>query len=234
MTRTVIVGDVHGCSAELEELLDQIQFRAGQDRLFFVGDLIVRGPDPHGTLSLFHKLGASAVRGNHEDRLLAWRRRGRPLGKEHQRLAEVLSDEEWGTLEAMPLWVELPEHGLLVVHAGVVPGVPIERTEPEALLKIRTVDSGGRWSDEPEAGVLWGVRYRGPPHVVFGHNARAGPQLHEWATGIDTGCVYGGQLTAVLLAESQAMPKGSAAKTTLRSVTARRAYYAAKAGSLPP
>jgi Calcineurin-like phosphoesterase len=232
--RTLIVGDVHGCSAELEELLEQLHFQPGSDRLFFVGDLVVRGPDPHGTLTLFRGLGASAVRGNHEDRLLAWRQRARPLGKEHQRLAEVLSEEEWALLEAMPLWIELPEHGLLLVHAGVVPGVPLERTPPEALLKIRTVDSGGLWSDELDAGVLWGARYQGPPHIVFGHNARAGPQLHEWATGIDTGCVYGGHLTASVLAQGEPMPRGRAAGGTLRSVAARRAYYGAKAGSLRP
>jgi hypothetical protein len=234
MTFTAIVGDVHGCSAELEELLEQLRFREGHDRLFFVGDLVVRGPDPHGTLALVRKIASGVVRGNHEDRLLAWRRRARPLGAEHERLARVLSDEQWAMLDAMPLWIELPEHDVVIVHAGVVPGVPLERTAPEALLKIRTVDADGRWSDEPDEGPLWGSRYEGPPHVVFGHNARAGPQLHEWATGIDTGCVYGGRLTATVLAEGQRMPRGTAAGATLRSVPARRAYYAAKAGSLPP
>lgn len=234
MALTAIVGDVHGCSAELEELLEQIHFREGHDRLFFVGDLVVRGPDPHGTLSMFRKLGALSVRGNHEDRLLAWRRRARPLAEKHQRLAQGLSDAEWAVLEAMPLWIELPEHGLLLVHAGVVPGVPVERTPAEALLKIRTVDPDGRWSDEPDAGVLWGTRYEGPPHVVFGHNARTDPQLHPWATGIDTGCVYGGHLTAAVLAEGQPMPHGAAAGTALRSVPARRAYHAPKSRPLPP
>jgi hypothetical protein len=234
MGLTAIVGDVHGCSAELEELLEDIDFTKGRDRLFFVGDLIVRGPDPHGTLAWARKLGGVAVLGNHEHKLLTWRRRAMPLGPEHQRLARVLSDEEWSMLEAMPLWVDVPEHGLLIVHAGVVPGLPLERTPPEALLKMRTIDSDGHWSDEPDAGPLWGTRYGGPPHVVFGHNARAGPQLHAYATGIDTGCVYGGRLTAVILAEGEPIPRGAAARATLRSVPARRTYYAAKAGSLPP
>ena len=57
---------------------------------------------------------------------------------------------------------------------------------------MRTVDSRGRWSDEPDAGPLWGTVYVGPPHVIFGHNANTKPQLHPWATGIDTACVYGG------------------------------------------
>jgi hypothetical protein len=233
MALTAIVGDVHGCSAELEELLEQLRFVDGRDRLLFVGDLIARGPDSQGTLALARRLGSAAVRGNHEDRLLAGRRRAKALGSEHQRLAQALSVEEWAMLDAMPLWIELPEHGVLVVHAGVVPGLPLERTPPEALLKMRSIDSDDRWSDEPDAGPLWGSRYTGPPHVVFGHNARAGPQLHEWATGIDTGCVYGGRLTAVVLAEGQQMPRGAAARAVLRSVPARRTYYSARVGALP-
>jgi hypothetical protein len=233
MPLTAIVGDVHGCSAELEELLEHLDFTTGRDRLFFVGDLVARGPDSQGALALARRLGGAAVLGNHEHKLLSWRRHAMPLSPEHQRVAQVLSDEEWSMLEAMPLWIELPEHGLVIVHAGVVPGLALERTPPEALLKIRTLDSEDRWSDEPDAGPQWGARYKGPPHVLFGHNARAGPQLHEWATGIDTGCVYGGRLTAVVLEEGEPMPRGAAARATLRSVPARRAYYAARAGSLP-
>jgi hypothetical protein len=233
MDLTVIVGDVHGCAAELEELLEQVRFSHGGDRLVFVGDLVFRGPDPHGALALARRLGALVVRGNHEDKLLGWRRGGKPLGAEHERLARAFSEEEWGMLEAMPLWVDLPDHGVRVVHAGVVPGVAIERTPPEALLKMRTLAGRDRWSDEPDAGPLWGSRYEGPPHVVFGHNARAEPQLHEWATGIDTGCVYGGRLTAAVLGPGERIPRGEAARAVLRSVPARRAYSAGKIGPSP-
>jgi len=51
---------------------------------------------------------------------------------------------------------------------------------------------------EKDGIVLWGRRYTGPPHVVFGHNAQLEPQLHPWATGIDTGVVYGERLTALV------------------------------------
>jgi hypothetical protein len=231
MALTVIVGDVHGCTAELEDLLDQVQFAERSDRLIFVGDLVSRGPDPHGVLALARKLGARVVRGNHEDKLLAWRHRDKELGAEHRRLAHELSEVEWRMLEEMPLWVDLPEHGARVVHAGVIPDKSMDRIAPEALLTMRTIDARGRWSDQLERGALWGTRYEGPPHVVFGHNARTEPQLHEWATGIDTGCVYGGRLTAAVLAEGEPMPRGAAVRATLRSVQARRAYSTGKTGS---
>jgi hypothetical protein len=225
MPRTIIVGDLHGCTGELEELLDQVRFVAGADRLVMVGDLVARGPDSHGALALVRRLGALAVRGNHEERLLTWRRRHEPLGPDHAHLAEALSDEEWAQIEALPLWLDLPEHGVRVVHGGVVPGQAIEETEPAALLKMRTLDERGRWSSGADDGDLWGARYVGPPHVVFGHNARSEPQLHAWATGLDTGCVYGGKLTALVLADGESVPRGSRVAALLHGVPAVRRYY---------
>jgi hypothetical protein len=125
----------------------------------------------------------------------------------------------------MPLWLDLPEHGLRVVHAGVVPGLPIERCAPEALLKMRALDGRRRWTDDKAQRPLWGEAYTGPPHVVFGHNAFAEPQLHRWATGIDTGCVYGRALTAIVLEAREPMPRGRVARHKLVSVPARRKYH---------
>jgi hypothetical protein len=125
----------------------------------------------------------------------------------------------------MPLWLDLPMHGVRVVHGGVVPGMSIETTPPEALMTMRTLDARGRWSDKQHGGEPWGARYVGPPHVVFGHNAQPEVQLHPWATGIDTGCVYGGRLTAVVLGPGEAMPRGEAARAKLVSVPAAQRYY---------
>ncbi len=162
MPRTVIVGDLHACTGELEELLEQLAFVAGSDRLVQVGDLVVRGPDPHGALALVKRLGGRAVRGNHEDRLLAWRHRHEPLGPDHARVASALSDDEWGMLEALPMWLDLPEHGIRIVHAGVVPGQDVETTEPQALLKMRTLDARGRWSSDARRRRPVGHALRGP------------------------------------------------------------------------
>ncbi|KKY34949.1 putative calcineurin-like phosphoesterase [Diaporthe ampelina] len=68
--RLVIVGDVHGQKTALEELLGKIHFDKAQDHLILVGDLINKGPDSAGVVDLAIELGAHAVRGNHEDRVL--------------------------------------------------------------------------------------------------------------------------------------------------------------------
>jgi len=232
MARTVIVGDVHGCTGELEELLERVRFAEGTDRLVLVGDLLVRGPDTHGILALARRLGARSVRGNHEEKLLGWHHRSKPLGPDHERVASALSEEEWGMLDAMPLWLDLPDHDARVVHAGVIPGLAIDRAPAAALLKMRTLDERGDWSDEADAGPPWGTRYTGPPHVVFGHYARAKPQLHAWATGLDTGCVYGGKLTALVLDEDEPMPRGEGVRPLLKSVRALRQYYGGKGDPL--
>src|SRR5690242_20164090 len=105
MGRTVIVGDVHGCSLELRGLLDRVAFTSG-DRLVFVGDLIARGPDSRGVLDVARTTGAVIVRGNHEQKLIAWRAergawlRGEaeakaPIGRMHRDIARSLRRIDW-------------------------------------------------------------------------------------------------------------------------------------------
>ena len=111
------------------------------------------------------------------------------------------------------------------MHAGVLPGVPIAEQAARTLLYLRTVDDGGQPSDLRDGGELWGAGYTGPPHVVFGHNAEHRPQLHPWATGIDTGCVYGGALTALVLPGGEPVPEPRRRTEALVQVRARQAYY---------
>ncbi len=238
--RTIIVGDVHGCRSELESLLDRVGFSSG-DRLIFVGDLVARGPDSLGVLDVARRTGAIVVRGNHEQKLLDWRdartawMRGEaaakpPIGRMHRDIARSLRPVDWKLLETAPLFVDLPEHGACVVHAGLVPGVAIAEQNPQSLMRIRTVrlpTRATRGKRGKDANVLWGAVYAGPPQVVFGHNAAPGLQLHAWATGLDTGCVYGGQLTAMVLAEGQKIPRGIAARrAVLVSERAEHVWFA--------
>jgi hypothetical protein len=225
--RSIFIGDVHGCASELQKLLDRLALRE-DDQIFFVGDLLSRGPDSRAVLRLFGQLRARSCIGNHEQRLLAAheaRARGEAgprMSGSHQQLLAELSDEEWSLLASLPLHIDVPEHGVRVVHAGVMPGVRFEEQEPWLLTHIRSVSADGKPSDR--WGTPWGALYHGPPHIVFGHNARKNPQFHEYATGLDTGCVYGGALTAMVLDAEQHPPTIAERGDVLVSVPAACAY----------
>jgi hypothetical protein len=224
----------------LERLLDLVKYDE-RDELFFLGDLLSRGPDPLGVLSILRRTRARGVRGNHDDVLLKWRAAVNAgegearLAKAKRKLAEELESADWAVLESLELFIDLPGHELRLVHAGVVPGVPIERQDEQALLCMRYLGPNNEPIEKIGVGrgelmekngiVLWGRRYTGPPHVVFGHNAQPEPQLHPWATGIDTGVVYGERLTAMVLERGQRVPPAQARRNVLFSVPAKDRYY---------
>lgn len=214
-----------------------------QDRLVFVGDLIVRGPKPHEVVALARSYGAVAVRGNHEDRLVRWRHaKGTAtpmkIGSVTRRAAEALRPRDWDFIEAMPLWLDLPDHNVRVVHAGVLPGVSIEMQEPRTLMYLRSLGQGAE-PLELRGEKSWAQYHKGPEHIVFGHNAQLEPEIAPFATGIDTGVVYGGRLTAMVLIEGERPPPVEQRKSVLVSVPARRTYFvkeprAAQPGKKPP
>ncbi len=230
MSRTLVVGDIHGCAREFGDLLDGLAVVDG-DSIVLVGDLVAKGPASCEVLAIAREVGAVAIRGNHEARLLQWRhRRNAKAPSDHLTdLARGIDEEGWEQIEAMPLWVKLPQHDVLVVHAGLVPGRPVESQDEHDLLHMRCIDETGRPdARRPPPGAeerLWGHHYAGSPHVVFGHNAMDEPQLHPAATGLDTGCVYGGRLTALILAKNEHVAVDSEQRTAqLFSVPARESY----------
>ncbi len=209
MQRTIVVGDVHGCAEELRLLLRKCGHSQG-DRLVLAGDLVAKGPDSQGAVQFARENGALAVLGNHDAFALAHQREAdRRTGPRNRRAyLRSLRAEDWAYLEALPLFLRLgpasvdgPE--LVVVHAGLVPGVAVESQKREHLLSLRSIPDGG----EPTSRLLlrspWAARWRGPEHVIFGHDAVRGLQQYPLATGLDTGCVYGRQLTALILPEGR-------------------------------
>jgi hypothetical protein len=218
--RTVIVGDVHGCLDELLALVERCG-ELGGTRYVMVGDLVSKGPDSQGVVRWAREANAAAVLGNHDAAVLRVRDEdAHPSPKAHHvAVARTLGPADWAWLEARPLWLAVDAMGKtegasshLVVHGGLVPGVPLEAQVRKDLLNMRSITSDGLPSRKVE-GTPWGALWKGPPHVVFGHDAVRGLQRHAWATGLDTGCVYGGALTALVL------PQGE-----LVTVPARRAY----------
>jgi hypothetical protein len=225
--RTLFIGDVHSCADELADLVERAALVSG-DRVFLTGDLLSRGPKPHEVLELYRQLGAQAPVGNHEKRLLdahharAQGEKGPRLSSSHLAIVNELTPEDWELLEGMPLLVDVPEHAVMIAHAGIDPNQPLSQQDPWVVTHIRSIDAHGKPSEK--WGKLWAEDYQGPPHIVFGHNARKTPQLHPHATGLDTGCVYGGRLTGMILPDGAAPPPVSDRGDCLVSVPARQTY----------
>ncbi|KAF2465708.1 Metallo-dependent phosphatase [Lindgomyces ingoldianus] len=240
--RLIVVGDVHGCKEELDALLKKVEFKEESDHLILTGDMIAKGPDSPGVISLAQKLGASAVRGNHEDRTLLsiaeMRAHHAPLpGPEEptdrssdfldeesfshgdypiRKLAKQFSREQIDWLKQCPVILKVgPVEGsgeLVVVHAGLVPGVPLERQDPFQCMNMRTIDLKTRLPSENRDGTPWEKFWNHqqaklPAHermtVIYGHDRKRGKNIMKYSKGLDSGCVSGGHLTALVIEEGK-------------------------------
>ena len=246
------IGDVQGCYTELRQLLAQLKFSSDRDQLWFVGDLVNRGPESLEVLRFVRALRDNAVTvlGNHDLHLLAV-----AFGTHRKRHADTLDeifaapdrDDLLGWLLSRPLAHH--ERGDLMVHAGLVPQWTVETalalakeveaalsTDPRALFEKMYGDEPTRWS-EMLAGterlrfainVLTRLRVctkdgdvdlkmKGKPpkgnsrlgpwfdvetrkssgtRIVFGHWSALGLIVRSDLVGLDSGCVWGGALTA--------------------------------------
>jgi serine/threonine protein phosphatase 1 len=204
-----IVGDIHGCIWELEQLLRELP---ADDPLIFLGDYIDRGPHSKEVVDrvMLERHRAKYLLGNHEDMLLAYFKRpgsieadawlhpangGRQTlssyGLNNKAVEADFPREHLDFFESCSLYLEGDD--FLAVHAGFVPELSLAEQKRDHMLWIR-----GEWIRKE---YLWNGK-----HVYYGHTPTA--YLHgtanmedlilgEKSTGLDTGCVYGGYLTAL-------------------------------------
>jgi bis(5'-nucleosyl)-tetraphosphatase (symmetrical) len=258
------IGDVQGCADELAELITRIDFKPDRDQLWFVGDLVNRGPDSLRVLRWVRSLkdNAVCVLGNHDLHLLAVAWVGAKLRK-NDTLSAILDAPdrdsliEW--LTERPLAHFAPEPKDLMVHAGVVPqwsvaetlaiGAEVQQalcTDPRRLLSAMYGDEPDCWrpslkglarlrfavnvltrmrfctpdgridlkqkgkpDSAPAPWIPWFKaprRASGNERIIFGHWSALGFYRTEQFVGLDTGCVWGGSLTALNLDLPQAPP----------------------------
>jgi serine/threonine protein phosphatase 1 len=200
--RTIAVGDIHGCADEFEQLIEQLALTR-HDRLILLGDLVNRGPDSARVLALARQHAHRSLLGNHELRLLNYRRTGDPthLKRSDYETLRQLSDKDWAYLASMPLTYHVPEFATVLVHGGFLPGRPWRGQPARVVTRIQVVGPDGEpgkradFPGEPHWSELWS----GPPFVIYGHTPRREPAATRWSLGIDTACVQGGALTACIL-----------------------------------
>ena len=209
--RTIVIGDIHGCYDELVELLERVELSA-TDRVVAVGDLIVKGERNRDVLELFiNDPRFASVIGNHDLAILRhWRGAATTLKPAQERARDELNvdRERYATyLASLPAQIDLGAH--LVVHAGVRPRVPLAEQAIEDLTELRTLGP----DRTSRTGLAWYAMYNGPQTVLFGHWPAPKVRRAKFALGLDTGCVYGFQLTAYIIETGEFV-----------QVQARRAY----------
>lgn len=208
----VVIGDVHGCFDELTELLAQIHNNVTENSVLklFVGDLVDKGPKSREVMQfiLHNQFRGSylPVRGNHDNEVLdqvlnVVRKDIENLSPRH-RWMEDINEEESDFLSQLPYTITIPSLKAIIVHAGLIPGVPVREMAPSDLVEMRNVvkeGNGYKANHTHREGVAWASVWPGPEHVYFGHDAKRKLQKEKFATGLDTGCVYGNELTGLFI-----------------------------------
>lgn len=132
---------------------------------------------------------------------------------DHLKVALSLSLKEFKWLSQLPYYIKSIDLGTLFVHAGFQTGVRLSDQEPWIMMTMRSYLPEGRVSHRCYYKFPWAETWEGPLTVLFGHDAARGLQEYRNAIGLDTGCVYGGRLSCVLLPDKEIV-----------SVPARRVY----------
>jgi bis(5'-nucleosyl)-tetraphosphatase (symmetrical) len=212
----IVVGDVHGCRDEFNELLDKIKYDPKQHRVLLVGDILDRGTDPVGLLKQIRKMELDCVLGNHEEKALRWRKYEalrdltgqdnpmKPPSDDRRKEWESLSKNDLHWLSNLPL-IRLIKDNWYIVHAGLEPAVKFEDQDLARIIRIRYVDKDGHYvkpktKETPEGSEFWAGRWEQPYNIIFGHQRFDSQQIfknkNNICIGVDTGCVFGNMLTA--------------------------------------
>jgi serine/threonine protein phosphatase 1 len=205
--RTIVVGDIHGCYAELMQLLDKLSF-SDNDILIAVGDLVDRGPDSWGVVDFFRETpNAFSVLGNHERRLSGTiRGTSEPAWSQLHTLSKITKQETVyaAYLENYPAVIET-DHAI-VTHARLDPAKPVDRQDPKFTCAVGGDKTIIETSDEgiPLWFTEWEKVNKVNKPICIGH---IGYDRVELVPGkliaLDTGVVRGGMLTAVILPENR-------------------------------
>jgi protein phosphatase len=230
-----VIGDIHGCHDELVALLEALGYQRGEEtwshsegrKAVFVGDLVDRGPGIPDVLALVMGMvqhgTALCVEGNHESKLVR-KLRGHNVQISHglaQSLAQIderpepFKQEITRFLEGLPSHYVVDGGKLVVAHAGLK-----QEMHGRTSRAVRAFALYGETTGETDEFGLpvrlnWAGDYRGSATVVYGHTPVAEAEWQNNTINIDTGCVFGGRLTALRYPEKE-----------LVSIAAAREYYA--------
>lgn len=223
-----IIGDIHGCYTELLDLIEKLDYQMDSGipkhpngrRLAFVGDAMDRGPDSINVLKMLFAMQDANILtyspGNHCNKLYRFAK-GNSVQVTHglettvAELDAMPSDKRKSFLdrykrfyEAIPLYHSLANGNLIVAHAGIkeeMVNIPI--SDQIQVFVLYGDITGKRLPDGRPVRRDWAKHYKGKAFIVYGHTPVNEPRIVNQTVNIDTGCVFGGSLTALRYPEME-------------------------------
>jgi len=222
----VLIGDIHGCIEEFEELLKTISYNPRTMRVILLGDLMDRGPDPILCIRKAQELNLECVKGNHEDKTIRWIKhfnRCRETGETHpmkpiddktRKEYISMSEKDFNWMKRLPTAISIDSgKKWIAVHAGVEPRKAFNHQADALLMRARYMNAEGKAVSlgptlaQPEGTTYWAEMWTGAESFIFGHNVFEEPRFFKRETpnayseyagvAIDTGACFGGSLTAL-------------------------------------
>ncbi len=205
----IIYGDIHGCIDEFQELRKLIGPQK-DDIEVCVGDFITKGSHSIETLRYIEDNGILSVLGNHEDKIIRYLDHQKSIKKnpidldgDEQQIVNNLTIKDIKFLRSLPPFLRFDD--ITVVHGGLQNTMVLEKIskrDQQKLLRLRYLDQDGHfiaYGQETDTSIFWADVYDGNQgDVVYGHQWFNEPKIGSHAIGIDTGCVYGNKLSAIV------------------------------------
>jgi len=216
--RTIIYGDLHGCLDEFVALRTELNITP-DDTEILVGDILDRGSDSNKLLTFVRENKINLVLGNHEHKYIRYKKHDeifKQTGKknpinfndEKLQIYNNISKEDMHYLENVPFFIKIDN--TTVLHGGITNRIVLEdanKKDLESLTRIRKLDENQNilalgqdtWNSR-----FWSEWYDGNQGViVYGHEVFDKVKIDRYSFGIDTGCVYGNKLTALIIHDTK-------------------------------
>jgi len=224
----IVYGDLHGCLVEFKELRKKIGVKK-DDIEVVVGDAIIKGPYNHEILKFIRKNGIYLIMGNNEEKVINCLKKEDKCSDRFLSYSSELTKKDIEFLKTLPYFLKFKN--ITIVHGGIPLGVSLNKNltkkQKKEITLLRYYDKDLKslsWMEKDKMYKYWAELYDGREgFVVYGHQPFKKPKIDKFAIGIDTGCVYGGRLSAVRF--EQKKDRFDVKNYEIFSIKARKSYF---------
>lgn len=235
-SRTIFIGDIHSCLDELQDLIKTLQYNTKYDQLILLGDLTDRGNFPIETIRYARDLvetGAICLMGNHDRKIIRWADNKRAKSN-YPSYYDQLSNDDISFIRSLPYYFE--NKTTIATHAGIKPNIQMSAQSKDDLIYLRYTDNAGRfvslkqiakYGKEASGAIFWTQfqPFGFKKDIIYGHHVHSLTDIKidqcsdgTACYGIDTGCVFGGRLSSIII-------DSSTNKKEVAQVQAKETYY---------